>query len=475
MAIIGQWTGGTITSMIPTTSWAAPNGMFPTQARNDDSEYSFVSSTSTITIPIDADGYLIVAAFEFNDSSNGRHNPQGKIIQTTGGGNFISGWSGGYNRDNSEDRSYVRCWGFIDSPSGDPCSFQFQWKRDTDTPSAVDGTVRSSIQVIPLYYSDVAGYNSTTSAVYGGTTPNKVTGFSGLDGTNIKITTDTITVSGDNKRYLIFGSYFMEATGDARTQRWGGLTIDSTKVDATQAYSMYRNDENNESGEIFTWLIETETASQDIEMFLYRGDGVASGDGGADNDGGDTPTNSNHSIVILELHDGAEVFQSIDGTGAQQLALTGPVDMNISRTTDITFNDSASFTRSTDIAMNIEKDMDVLLGGNASAASTALSNSRYTAHGEFTINGAENTYTFSGDYLRGAQSGKDTYGWGVNLLSALAVTSGDDVGLSVQELTGTEGGGGGIVTNADWVGFWGINLDTLEPSEVTRRVFITHV
>lgn len=170
MATLGKWSGG-VTSLLPTTSWAAPNGLFPTQDRNDSSAYSFTSSTSTLTLPSSdlADGYLIVAAFEFEDDSNGRHNPQGQIVQTSGTGNFVGGPTGGYNRDTSEDRAYVRCWAFVDSPSASS-TYQFQWKRDSDTPTG--GTERSEFQVIPLFYSNHGIYSSTSSSLYGGTTPN---------------------------------------------------------------------------------------------------------------------------------------------------------------------------------------------------------------------------------------------------------------------------------------------------------------
>ena len=103
---LARWTGST-TSLVPPANWAAPNGLFPTEARNDSSAYTFTSSTSTLTLPSAdlADGYLIVAAFEFEDTSNGRFNPQGKIVQTSGTGTVVSTPAGGYARDDSEDRA----------------------------------------------------------------------------------------------------------------------------------------------------------------------------------------------------------------------------------------------------------------------------------------------------------------------------------------------------------------------------------
>ena len=460
MATLGKWSGNTV-SHVPTESWAAPNGMFPTEDRNDD--YSFTSSTSTLTLPSSglADGYLMIGAYEYEDASNGRATLQGQIVQTGGTGTFVGGPTSGYCRDNSEDRAYVRTFGFVDNPSASS-TYQFQWKRDVDAPT--NGTVRSEFQVIPLYYSNHGIYTSTTAALYGGTTPNQTTGWTVQDESNtaaIEHATNVVTVKGDNKKYLIFGSQFYENYGASRTQRWYGLDIDGTKEDAAKSYSYSRNASNDEVGEMYSWIIETVTANRTIESFAYRGDGVAASQGGADIDGS-TPTVADHSLVVLELNDSAEVFANI-GNGGQNLATTGPIDLTVCDTTDIQFNDSASWTRSTDTAMNAEVAMDALLGANISAAQNTVSDgSRWTAFSEFTVNGTEQTDSFGGDYMRSNQTSQDTFGWSANLLGFLGLSLGDDVGISVTELVGSEGGGGSIDSPDGWEGFWGINLDTLE-------------
>jgi hypothetical protein len=224
VAILGKWSGGAV-AILPGTAWTAPAALFPTQDRNDTSTYSFASATSTLTLPSTglADGYLIIGAFEFEDTSNGRCNPQGRIVQASGTGTFVGGPTGGYNRDTSEDRSYVRTWAFVDNPSAS-ATFQFQWKRDTDVPTG--GTIRSEFQVIPLFYADVGIYSSTNNATAGGITPARVVGFTGTDGTNITIAGSVVSVTGDNKRYLCLGSQYWEGLSAARTQRWSNLAID---------------------------------------------------------------------------------------------------------------------------------------------------------------------------------------------------------------------------------------------------------
>ena len=460
MATIGKWSGNT-TSLLPTTSWAAPNALFPTQDRNDGSAYSFNSTTSTITLPSSnlANGYRFVARFEFEDTSNGRHNPQGKFVQASGTGNFVGGGSGGYNRDNSEDRSYVVCFGFVNNPSAG-ATFQFQWKRDVDTPTG--GTLRSSIEVIPYFYSNIGMYTSSSAALYGGTTPNLVTGFSALhesDTAAIELVSNQITMKTDNKRYVSWGSQFFEGRG-GRTQRWHGFRIDSVKEDAAKAYSYYRDTSNDENGDIFSWLIDRVTTDITLDQFCYRGDGVSALQGGADIDGS-TPGVGDHVIVVLELNDTAEVFRSQSSSNSSNLA-TSPTDLNCNETTD--FNDTASFTDLANTSINCVKSADYDFGVNVSAASNAVANTtRWTAYAELHINGTEDTDYFAGGYMRNNQGTQDTFGWSANLIGFLALLAGDDVGVSVTELSGSEGGGA-PVSPAGWTGFWGINLDTLQGS-----------
>lgn len=472
MAILFQATGST-TSLLPTTSWAAPNALFSTTDRNDSSAYTWTSSTSTVTLPSSglADGYLFLWGYEFEDTSNGRHMPQGRMQQASGTGTFVTATTGGYNRDNSEDRSYVSGWSFVDGPSASS-TYQFEWKRDTDTPTG--GTVRSFIQAVPLYYADIGLYTSTSTTATGGTTPVQIGSFTGTDGTNITISSSQVSVTGDNKRYLCLGSAFHEGPANAgtRTQRWYGFEIDGTFDDSAKTCCYYRNGGNDENGGQFIKLIETDTATRTIEVNQYRGDGVSAGQGGADVDGVTSVFTSAHSMVIIELNDSAEVFASVDSVGGQEFALTGPVDVDIASTGDIEFNDSASFTRSTDTGVNIEQDMDVFAFANISHAreSGAIgSGSRWTVHGEFTVNGTEQTGVgFHGNYNRGNQSSADTHGSSTNQAAFFAVTTGQDIGVSNQELSGTEGGGGDIETQAGWVGFGLINLDTLEASSDTN-------
>ena len=462
MAILGEWRGDA-TSLLPGTGWAAPNGLFPNQARNDGSAYTFTSASSLLELPSSdlADGYLIIGAYEFEDDSNGRHNPQARFIQASGTGNFVSGASSGYNRDASEDRSYVRTWAFIDNPSAG-AEVQFQWRRDTDAPTG--GTERSQLQVIPLYYAAHGVYSSTSTACPGSTTPSQVVGWSVVsesDTAAIELASNVVTVKGDNKRYLCLGGQYWQGIGAARTQRWHGLRIDGTKDDTAKAYSYARNAANADIGDLFTTIVETVTADRTIDQFVYRGDSVSPFPAsGADVTGNTTGSNPQHAMVVLELNDSAEVFQSQSDT-QQDIDVAGTrVDLQIADTVNI--NDAASFTGSGTTGINVEQDMDVLLGANVSGGYASTSTARYTGYAEFTKNGTGEAYSVAGDYGRGNQGTQDTWGWSANLLGFVAANLNEDLGVDAGKITGGEGGT--VDTFAGEVGFWGVNLDTLENS-----------
>jgi len=458
MALLGKWSGGVnaVTGNAP-ESWAAPNGMFPSQVVNDSNVYSFNSSNSTLTLPANnlAKGYLIVGHYQYHDTSNGRFSPQGRIIQSSGTGDFVGGPSGGYNRDNSEDRSYVRCFAFVNNPS--PSStFQFQWKADTD--DATGGTEQSELQVIPFSdYSNYGIYTSSNSDLLGGTVPNIVPGWSSVaqsDANAIELVGNTVTFKGDNKKGLILGSQFFEGRG-GRTQRWHGLSIDGSLEHAAKAYSYYRSGSDDESGDIFTWPIQTTSNNITIEQICYRGDGVSNGQGGAGIDA-TNPNFGDHAIVVLELNDSAEIFRCT-GNLNQNIATTGPVDVTL----PLDFNDSEMFTAGGSV--NCVRAADVLLGANISAASESVgSGQRFTGFAQHTLNGVEDLTSQAGDYLRGNQGTADTFGWSANTLGFLRVAANDDVGVSCTELPGSEGHAGRVHIQVGWAGFWGVNLDSLQ-------------
>lgn len=462
MATLGRWSAGT-TTQLPGTSWAAPNGIFgATQDRNDASAYAFANGTSTVTLPSSglADGYLVIFAFEFEDASNGRHNPQLRALQASGTGNFITGHDSGFNRDNSEDRSYCRAWAFIDGPSA-AATIQAQWRRDTDVPTG--GTVQGFVEVIPLYYSNAGLYSSASTACPGGTTPTQITGFSADYESNtaaIEIASSTVTVKGENKRYLLLGSYYWQGIGAARTQRWGGLRIDGAADEEAQAYSYARNGANADIGSIFETVIETASTDRTVDMFVYRGPSTA-GDFpkyGAQADGNTTGSNPAHSLVVLEFNDTTEVIRG--ASSAQTSLATAGSDVDIDIAASVAFNDAASFTKLSNTEITVEQATDVLAGGVIGGGYASSSGARFTGRAHLTKNGSEVGYTIAGDYGRGQQGTQDCWGWSANLLSAVDFAADDTLGISAGKIAGGEAGPGAALPGLS--GLWAINLDTME-------------
>jgi len=471
MADLGKWSGGS-TSLIPTTLWTSPSGLFGTEDRNDGSAYTWTDASARLTLPSSglADGYLLIASFEFVDTSNGRCNPQAQWVQNSGTGTFLSGIVGGYNRQTSDDTSYCRVWAFVDNPSAS-ATFDFEWTRDGDIPTG--GTVRSEVQVVPLFYSDWAAYSSGSASLYGGTTPTKVTGFTGSDGANITIASDVVTLAGANKRYLCLGSYYRSGTGSIRTQRWGGFEVDGAFADHAKGYAYYRNSSNDEAGQFFTTVIDRATTDIDVELSIYRGDGVANNEGGTNVDGS-APSDAMNVMVFLELNDGCEVFRST-GSTSQEIATTGPVDIQAVKVADVDFADSGSFSRASDVGVNAEQAMDALVGACISGASASVtSSSRFTGYANITVNGAEDADSVNGSYLRGEGGSQDCFGWSASLLGFQGLASGDDLGVSATELAGSQGHTS-VVVQAGWVGLWAINLDTMADTGGGSGVVVSDV
>lgn len=461
MAVLGRWSAG-VTSLIPSTSYTFPNGLFTTEDRNDGSVYSFNSTTSELTLPLAnlADGYLMIARVEHDNAGSGaRYSPVQDISQITGASSrWIGNPTGGFCQGGSDDRAFTQSWFFVDGPSAGS-TYKFRWKRGS---AGTGGTQRSSFEVIPLFYEDKALYRSTDHTVMGGTTPNVVTiAAATFQGPNFSRSGSRVTVRGDNKRYLILSNFYWEGRG-GRTQRTCGHQYDDTDDLAAQCISFYQDTANDNNGGMVSDLIETNTANRPIEFTCFRGLGIGSQQGGAEIDGND-PALGASGFVILQLYDNAEVFRTKDGTGGQNVHVAGPTDLNISRTTDIDFNDSASWIRATDIGMNAEVAMDALIGTNVWAASEApTSSTALNSEIAITINGTEDADLFDGNFFRGDFVSQATLGFGANIMGYASLSANDDVGVSASVI----GSAHTTQTQAGTVGLWGINLDTLAPPDL---------
>lgn len=461
---IGKWTGGSASQAVPAT-YAAPTLLFGTEARNDGSVYGFSASTATLTLPASdlADGYLIRVSVETENTINNRANVRGKVVQASGTGTFVGPVASSYSRDTTEDRTYTTCWAFVDGPSASS-TYQFQMAYDGNEPGG--GVTRAVFEVIPLWYADFAVYTSTSTAALAGTTPTKLTGFSGTDGANIALASDVVTLSADNATYLILGGNYLEGVADERTQRWTGLRVNGTFEHAAKAYSYLRYAAYGH-GWGLTWMHQTATANDTFEMDMYAGEGVSDDQGGAEDDGLTTATAAEHVMVFLQLPAAAETFRAV-GSTQEQIGSAGPVDMTASQVSDIDWNDSAAFTRASDDGMNVEVDSDLLVFANIGAASGNVGSTvRLTAEAALTLDGTEDADVFHGNYLRNNQAATGTFGWSANIVGFAEAAADQDIGLSVTHAAGSAGGGGDVVVPAGWIGWGAIRLGSLVPAAST--------
>ena len=458
-AVIGRWQGGVVATT-PTAGFAVPGSdLFNSGSaiRNDGSAYA-LNSTARLTLPSSAlaDGYMIIARVKITDTSNGRRSFAGRFVQISGTGNFVNLQTGGYQRDTANDTATLTCMGFIDNPSAS-ATFDFQWESESATWTA--STDRSILEVIPFFYADIGMYTGSSNALNGGTTRNVVVlGATVVEGTNITRSGNIVTVTGDNKRYMVISSQWLEASdASIRTQRIFGHDYDGSPDLAAQAYGYYRQADSGGTGSIINDIIETVTASRTIELTSYRGDGVANGDGGADVDAA-APTSAVTGLVVIELNDSAECFRTNDATGGQGLDTASPLDINAARTTD--FIDAASWLKVGTVGMENNKGatFDALTGANIWAANTDVpTDLRGIYQGNITVDGVEDVNVFEAQYVRGQQSTSDTFGYASNPVGFVSLADNEDLGVSVTAI----GAAQQLDTNAGTVGFWGINLETM--------------
>jgi len=461
----------------PTTSWSTPASIFgATPQENTSSFYTWSNFGSQVTLPLNglADGYLFIGHFEYEDTSNGRFQPQAKFNNTASGGSFVSAQTGGYNRSNTEDRSYVRTLALELNPQSGGV-FTFQWKRDGDAPTG--GLISCGIEVVPLYFNDAAIFESNSASIYGGTTPNQITGFTeSLAGTNISFASNTVSLESTASYYLCFGSYFFEGFGSTRTQRWGGFRIDGTKDDESKAVSYYRNNNNDENGSFFTNII---SGDSDIDMFCYRGDGVANNQGGADVDGG-TPVLGYHFMAFIELKPGCRIFKTSNENSANESISTANAStLNFTATESVIQTPFVSDGRSDTLGLNIPTSSQkrLLLGANIGGASPDVtSTTRYTGFTEFGFATTSTEITKSGDYLRGNQGSSDTFGWSSNMLSYYNYgwTDVADTNIYIEATALSTSAKGPAAVIGGWLGAWGLDLETMNDDTVpsSRRLLI---
>ena len=466
---IGHWRDSA-GSQIPGTSFAGFN--FAGQQRLDNGSYT-KPNDSTIQFT-NAGDYLLTWHLKGSDTSNGRHAPQSRAAVTTGSGAFFTTYYSGYNRNTANSTFGTDGFAFYRAAASD--QVQLQWKRDTDAPTGGSTTNESDLQVVRLGDSYNYGiYNSTDdNQAYGGTTATDINFQTTILESNTaqieKVSNTDIRLKGDAaKRYLICYGVSGDTAG-SRTQRVSRVMAGTAEIEASRSYFYSRNSSNEFVGLGAPFLWKKAGTTDDISVQMWRGDGVLADEGGADVDGTfDSINGEQTALFICELPDHVDVFASHDSVGGQDIA--GGVTTSINAVRDVAFNDIASFTKASNTQINVVQASDVLVLGNIwTARNNVGSGTRLTLGARFTIDGVDQTTGTSITYTRGNQGSQDTFAGSWHPSAMYSVSAGADLLLETFD---DGDNGGDDTTQANTVGMFAINLDSLESSSSTTAYSVT--
>lgn len=462
---IGHWrdnTGG----QIPGTAFSGFN--YNQEIRND----GIYTKPSGSVIELDEAGdYLIIATTRDNDTSNGRYNPQLRLNQTAGTWDFFTSYYTWYSRDNSEDDSWTRAIGVVVWASADS-RIEVQKRRDTDAPTWGSIVNESDVQVIRLSQTNYGIYQiAWTGNAYGGITANTVDVTSVVSESDVaaiegNIGTDTITLKGDNKKYLIAWSVSFAGTGN-RTQRIWHLDYDGVDKLSTRSYCYRRNNSNEYCGLGSMDIVETSTADIALQTEIFRWPWVAVDQGWASSDQSMT-TDWNGQLIVLEMPDYLEAFSSEDSVGLQDV--TAPQTLNIAR--DVLFNDALSFTKNSDTSVSVTNPADVFSWSNIwTARSNVASGARQTSYGSIVIDGVEQTTWRHWNYSRWNQGSTDTFALSFHPAGIFTTTwAGSTIGVNSDPLAGWEAGWNDR-TQPGTLWFFALNLDTFIAPELDQSSY----
>ena len=477
MATIARWSGININLIPELDTWSSPNGLFVDEDRNDSSLYSIDSSTSTITLPSSdlADGYLIVARVKFSSSLNNRVNFGGRLILNSGSGDFSKNPVGGYSRDSVNNEIYINTSAIYNNPGpGDQISFG--WIRDSANGTPTGIVAVASIEVMPLYYSNISMYRDTLTDgttgdlnIYSGTVPNLMS----LKDTVVETTSEisrsgnTITISGRNKRYLIMSGYYSTGRG-GRTQRWLANSYNGTVSRSAMSYMYFRNTSCTYMGTTLMDIIEVTDSDVTVELNMWNGDGVDPTSLGGASANGSTPNYTDTRLTIIELTDSTEVFKS-ENVNNQTICVVGSLN-DVSLVDTNLINDSNSFspTSGSVSRYDIESPMDAFVGANISAAYPASSTVRNTGQAFLEVDDDPDVKLFHGNFARGAQGNQDCFGFSINPFGFASLQEDQTIGFSANGV----GSSGVIQTNPGWAGMYGLNLDSMQPTTNIMKFYI---
>ena len=430
-------------SLIPSTSWAKVN--FETEVENINA--SFSNSSGDYSLP-DGD-FLVIATMKYEDTSNGRVCPEGRI-NYSGSGINAPIYGSGYSRDSNNKISWIRSTAYVyNATAGDIISFEH--RSDSDLLSGGSVAEYCHIQIINMTPNAMlAAKDSADTGAYAGTTWNTIQWDTQLAtfGTGITKVGNTFTLSA-NKDYLIsYGISLANYTGSTRTQRISKAVINSVDVPQSFSYAYMRqsSDEFGDIGNMF--MYKTGGSDETLELFCQRGS--------ADNDGTVVRRVDTSCVFILDVT-GANYYLAKDATGNQLVTVTSDLSLNLVETETIT---TADLTKTSDSMLTCQAEGYWIMGSSAFVDNPAKSGStRMTRGMKFVINGVSQKVGESGSYQRNDQSSTDTWNMAMGTLGIYHLIEADEI--EFVSFDAGDDGNSQSYTVGNQCGLWALDVNSI--------------
>lgn len=430
-------------SVEPSTSFSKVN--FDTEIVNINGAFS--DSSGTYTLP--AGDFLVIATMKYDDSSNGRVCPEGRVVYS-GSGTNAPIYGSGFSRNSNNRTAWVRATAYIHSASaGDTVSFEH--RSDTDTLTGGSVANYCHIQIINMTPNALLMANdSSDTGAYGGQTWNTITWDTQLasQGTSITKSGNTFTLKA-NKTYLVsYGISLANYTGSTRTQRVSKAQIGGSDIPASFSYAYMRqsSDEFGDIGNMF--MYQTGGSDETLELFAQRGQALS--------DGSVVRRVDTSSVFILDVT-GANFYSAYDGTGGQLVTPTTDTALNLVRDE---LNTATEFTKDSSSQLTCNTDGYWIMGASAFVTNTAQSGgTRMTRGMKFIIDGVDQKVGESGSYQRNDQSSTDTWDMAMGVLGVYYLAGGNTV--QFNSFDAGDDGNGNSSTVANKCGFWALDINSI--------------
>ena len=434
----------------PTASWAKV--VWGAEDRNDGSIYTRDGGNDDITLP-SGRFLLMYQVMWYASEANGRSNPEVGCYKD---GALVQGSLGaGYQRSTANDAAWAKGQCIVDSTGSNQISIQH--RRDSDANVGTYDANRSWLVIAQLPDDTDYGYytDGTDTSSDGGTGWNDVPWDTAVEsGTAVAQQTSTTFDLAANSEYLILYGVAYENTGQ-RTARFTQMLSGASHIYGSYGYGYMRN-QNNGYGDPNAMFLHRTSGSTETLTVQARRSLL-----GVPVDGTVSRRTSSSGLWIIELPSTVESFIAYDGTGGQDGTSTLQ-DLNVFRT-EVSGNDAAFMTRTSNTEVQIEDDVDAIVMSAIYIARSTSSGTRLMRETNWEINGTDQTHGTHGIYNRGAYGSQDVWDSVHSPAGFFAFSSGDDLNLEYGEVldSGWGNGAGSPTTQANYVGFSALNPSSL--------------